>query len=255
MAFTFKPLPELRGTEREQLQTIHRYLFAFANELNTALNRLDTQVTQTSTAVQPVASPGAVGGVVDEKVKSSYDALRSLIIKNADTVYASMDEIRQTLESEYVAQSEFGTFQENLTNTIEATAGGVVSSYDYSSLLQPINDAMAGFSAYQVNTEQYIKIGIVGEDDFGIPIAGIVVGNNLSEVIIDGETHVISQDMYSCFTADQLSFWKNGIRQAYISNETLFITNISVTNEIVLGFGTNKWKMDVTNGFTIRNVG
>lgn len=255
MAFTFKPLPELRGTEREQLQTIHRYLFAFANELNTALNRIDTLATSANTAVQAVAAPGAVGGVIDEKVKSSYDAIRSLIIKNADTVYASMDEIRQTLVTDYVAQSEFGTFQTNLTNTIQTTAEGILQTFGYTERLDAIDDDLAGFSTYQTTTEQYIKIGVVKYNDDGTAEAGVVVGKNLQEIEVDGKIVVSSSDMYSCFTAERLSFWKNGAEQAYLSNETLYVTNISVTNEITIGSGSNKWRIDVTNGLTIRNVG
>ena len=256
MAFKFSPPTSLRGTEKEQLRQVYTHLYKLSNELNTALNQVNQQVTQT-------LAPATVSGLgsssstttIDKKVTDSYNALRSLIIKNADTVYATMDEIRQTLASDYVAQSEFGTYQENLETTIVTTAKNEITNYDYSSILKPINDDLAGFSAYQIKTEQYIKTGIVGEDEYGIPIVGIVVGNNLSEAIIDGKAHVVSENMYSCFTADRLSFWKNGVIQAYISNETLFITNINVTNEIIIGSGSNKWKIDTTNGFTIRNVG
>lgn len=257
MAFNFTPLQTLSGDERQQLQQVYRHLFKLSGELNTALNRLDAQVTTTSNAVTAVTTAtGASGtGVIDERVKSAYDNLRSLIIKNADTVYASMDEIRETLTTEYVAQSEFGTFQEGLTNTITSTAEGLLQTFDYSSILEPLIDDLAGFSSFQTRTEQYIKIGIVGYGDYGIPIAGVVVGNNLTEIEVDGVTMVTSQNMYSCFTAERLSFWKNGVEQAYLSNETLYVTNISVTNEIMVGAGDNKWRIDVTNGFTIRNVG
>ena len=252
MAFTFKPLPELRGTEREQLQTIHRYLFAFANELNTALNRIDTLATSANTAVQAVAAPGAVGGVIDEKVKSSYDAIRSLIIKTADTVYASMDEIRQTLVTDYVAQSEFGTFQTNLTNTIQTTAEGILQTFNYTERLDAIDDDLAGFETYQTTTEQHIKIGVVKYNDDGTAEAGVVVGKNLATVVVDGKELVRSSNMYSCFTAERLSFWKDEVEVAYFSNRTLYVTDIAVNDSLTVGAN---WNIDQTNGFSIKWIG
>lgn len=256
MAYTFKPLQQLHGTEKDQLQQVYRYLFTFSNELNTALNSIDKSAGSSVTEATNAAAPtGAGSGAATPSMGEQYSALRSLVIKNAATVETTMTEIRETLTSKYLAVSDFGTFQENLTTTIATTAQNTVTNYDYSALLKPINDEMAGFEAYQVKTEQYIKIGIVGEDENGVPIAGIVIGKNLAEVIVDGETYVSSPEMYSCFTADQLSFWKSGVRQAYISNETLYVTYINVTNSITVGSGSNKWVFDTTNGLTIRNVG
>ena len=258
MAYNFTPPQQLHGSERDQLKALYSHLFKLSNELNIALNSIEKSAVSSAVSATTTASAtgsGSSTGTAAPSLGEQYTALRSLVIKSAETVEASMTEIRETLTADYLAISDFGTFQENLTQTISTTAQAEVRDYDYTAILKPINDEMAGFSAYQVKTEQYIKIGIVGEDDDGIPIAGIVVGKNLAETIVDGETHVSSPDMYSCFTADQLSFWKSGVRQAYISNETLYVTNISATNSITVGFGSNKWIFDTTNGLTIRNVG
>jgi len=130
-----------------------------------------------------------------------------------------------------------------------------LQSFQYDERLDAIDDDMAGFQSYQATTEQYVKVGVVKYNDDGTAEAGVVVGKNLQEIEVGGKIVVSSSDMYSCFTAERLSFWKNGVEQAYLSNETLYVTNISVTNEITIGSGSNKWRIDTTNGFTIRNVG
>jgi hypothetical protein len=257
VAYNFTPPQQLQGSEKDQLKALYSHLFKLSNELNNALNNIEKSAVSSAVAATnpaPATGSGSGTGTTTPSLGEQYSALRSLVIKSAATVEATMTEIRETLTSDYLAISDFGTFQENLTTTIQTTAQNTVTNYDYSALLKPINDEMAGFSAYQVKTEQYIKIGIVGEDENGVPIAGIVIGKNLAEVIVDGETYVSSPEMYSCFTANRLSFWQSGVEQAYISNETLYVTNISATNSITVGFGGNKWVFDTTNGLTIRNV-
>lgn len=255
MAYSISLPPTLRGTEKEKLERVYRHLYKLSNELNTVINQVSRNAAEEAVAAVVTTTVESTGSVVDEKITSAYQVLRSLIIKESETVNATMDEIRETLTSDYVAQSEFGAFQSTLTNTIQTTAEGILQSFQYDERLDAIDDDMAGFQSYQATTEQYVKVGVVKYNDDGTAEAGVVVGKNLQEVEVDGETIITTTDMYSCFTAERLSFWKNGVEQAYISNETLYVTNISATDHIELGTGENKWRIDTTNGFTIRNVG
>lgn len=246
MALHFAPPEALQGSAERQAQQIYRYLFRMSEQLNSALATVEkgaAQVVSETAGVTP--STGAL-----EVNTEAYNNLKSLIIKNADTVSAAMDEMRETFAATYLAQSEFGTFQSNLTNTITTTAEGLLLDLDYDTQLDAVDAALAGFASYQTTTQQYIKIGVVKYNDDGTSEAGVVVGKNLSEVKVDGKTVVISANMYSCFTANRLSFWKNGIEQAYFSNETLYVNAVS-TSKISIG----KWQVDHTNGFSIKWVG
>ena len=254
MAYNFEPLRTLTGTEKDKLDQVYRYLYKFSGELTRAVNALDANQVQVSQSVAVVqrAAVAEAGGDATVPPSQAYQNLRALIIKTADTVHAEMDVITGTLKSDYVAASEFGTFQENLTNTIESTAKGIVQTFDYKGQLDAINDDIAGFSSFKAETQQYIKIGVIDYDEFEVPIVGVLVGKNFETVTIDGNEVMASKDMYACFTATELSFYQNGIKQAYISNETLFVTFINVKDDILLA---DKWKIDSTNGFSIRWVG
>lgn len=254
MAYNFEPLRTLTGTEKDKLDQVYRHLYKFSGELTRALNALDANQVQVSQGVAEAQRAAVAAGGGDDTTPPSqaYQNMRALIIKTADTVRAEMDVITETLKKDYVAVSEFGAFQEELINTITTTAEGVVMGFDYESRLDAVDDSMAGFESYKVETEQYIKIGVVHYNEDGSPEAGVVVGKNLSRIIVDDNEIVTSPEMYACFTSERLSFWKNGVEQAYFSNETLYVTDINVTNSINLS---DKWKIDTTNGFSIKWVG
>jgi len=250
MALHFAPPEALHGSVERQAAQIYRYLFRMSEQLNSALAAVEKGATTGVVQAIPAAAGAASSTTAAETTTDAYNNLKSLIIKNADTVVATMDEMRETFATTYLAQSEFGTFQSNLASTITTTAEGLLLDLDYDSQLDAVDAALAGFASYQTTTQQYIKIGVVRYNDDGTSEAGVVVGKNLSEVEIDGKTIVTSSNMYSCFTATELSFWKNGVKQAYFSNETLYVNAVS-TNTVRVG----SWQIDRTNGFSIKWVG
>ena len=54
--------------------------------------------------------------------------LQAMIVAGDNAVMSYVDSKTEVYNSMFVAQSEFGTFQENVTNMIETTAKGVVES-------------------------------------------------------------------------------------------------------------------------------
>ena len=252
----FTPPQPLTGDAKKDASILYTHLFMMSEKLNAALQAIDAQPANTSTlAVQAATGvPSGEWGTtsVDPAISAAYQTLRSLIVKTADTVRAEMDKVVEDFASSYVAQSEYGTFVENLDTRIEKTAEGLLINLDYASRLDVLDESAAGFSSYQTKTEQYIKIGVVRYNDDGTAEAGVVVGKNLSTVTVDGKELVRSANMYSCFTAERLSFWKDEVEVAYFSNRTLYITDIAITDKLTVG---NNWQVTRTNGFSIKWIG
>lgn len=53
------------------------------------------------------------------------------------------------------------------------------------------------------------------------------------------------------FTAQKLSFWQDSTEIAYVSNNRLYITNITVLDSITVG----PWRMDSGSGLTFKWIG
>ncbi len=254
MAQLFQPPGVPQGDALQQTAQLYRHLYAFTEQLNAALQALDTRMASTATEAARAASGGAWGGVggASQEQADEYNNLRSLIIKTAHTVELEMNAIVEDFSRTYLAQSEFGTFLENLDTRIETGAEGILLGLDYSARLDDLDESAAGFSSYQARTEQYIKIGIVKYNDDGTTEAGVVVGNNLSTVEVDGKEIVRSDNMYSCFTAQRLSFWKDEQEVAYFSNRALHVHEIVVNESITIG----GWKITAgQSGLVIKWIG
>ena len=107
---TFIDAPsQFSGTEMSRIGQIYTYLYKVHEQLNLALGKLDAGEFS-STGQAQIAE---VVRKENEAVNASeFDTLRSLITKNAKYVESSMDAIVNTLESSYVAQSEFGEYRQ-----------------------------------------------------------------------------------------------------------------------------------------------
>ena len=103
-------LPDISGTDREQLAKVRSYLYQLIPELNHALSTIGGSSTQ---EVQPIATsrlPSNTTKDANAQAKATFNDIKALIIKSADIVNAYYDEINTRLESVYVAESKFGAF-------------------------------------------------------------------------------------------------------------------------------------------------
>lgn len=108
----------------------------------------------------------------------------------------------------------------------------------------------AAFEQYRLETEGYIRTGIVCYDG-AVPQYGVAVGQNLTCREVDGETVVGQNDFRATFTASKLSFWQDASEVAYVSNNRLYITNITVLEGMSIG----EWEISSENGLVIRWMG
>ena len=201
------------------------------------------------------------GGVsIDEAI----GLLRETIIKNAEIVNQSMEELSRTLHGEYEAiSSEFGTYRNETDAKITANAEGITQAYSnieeidskYGAAVTDTNQAVLalGDGAVATNTkfremtEAYIKSGKLYYEG-ATPVYGVAVGQ-LTYETVGGEELVKRKGVYSVFTSEELAFYIDDIKVAYMRNRKLYINEAEFVSAVKIGRFTLE---DGTNGFTIK---
>ena len=250
-------LPPINGTDKE----MRNYIFQPAQQLQWALSNVDTSSNTVVVAPTPKASSGA--RVVNNSPQATFESIKDLIIKSADIVTAYYEEINKRLVGEYVAQSDFGVFEEQTSqdifenstsvtrafSNIQEVRTGMRSSLDSLSdeigqVDSKVADAKATLSGdiadlqKQYATLNYslvevtanLKSGLLYTNEDGVPVYGLEVGQ---KNIIDG---VEVFNKFARFTSARLSFYdSNGVEVAYISDYKLYIFNVEITGIYKIG--------------------
>lgn len=227
-------LPNIKGNDREQLAQIRSYLYQLTEQLQWALNNVNTSAV--NYVVKPVPSgtsshsqvaPMNLDDEGDFDAEVAFDALKPLIIKSADIVNAYYKEINTRFASLYVAESDFGTFIEQNEQNISKSSTDIEQLF--TNLQQIVTDIEnLNFTLAEVNA--HIKSGILYYDDNGLPVYGLEIGQKNT---IDGE-EVFNK--YARFTSDRLSFYDpNDSEVAYISDYKLYIRNVEITSSSKIG--------------------
>ena len=225
--------PRLTGGTADQLRQITSYLYQLQRDLNVALDSVDSVVSQ---AAEDTAK--AAEGTVYETAKS----LKSLIIKTASVIQQEMDTWTQTLEGNYLAISDFGTYREEVSQEITTTATEIVNSFNFNSTLEAYRARIEELEAdnsvlnsYKVQTEQYTKTGLLYFDEFDVPVYGYAVGEVLTRVTVNGEETVRREDLMATWSAGRLNFWQNGSIVAYYANNKMYVTDGEFLNSLQIG--------------------
>lgn len=242
--------PMLTGSPIEQVAQMRTYLFQLAEMLNVALTETNVKVMAVEERSQQSASE------IKDEADNSYKALRDLIIKTGDTVTLVRDEIDQTLRSSYVTKSDYGDYYEQIETNVKQTAESVLTSYNYDAQISDVLERVDGLDNWTAHVEGYIRQGIIGEDENGLPIIGIAIGQNLRSLgkqTVDGVSYDVLDNKQSCafYTSTGISFRLGGKEVAYLTNEREFITDLVVGGTLTLG----EWQISDSNGFTIKWIG
>lgn len=247
MNLNLTPPPQLRGDEKQQLTQLRSYLYQMQQQLNIAMEQV-TPERFAELAAQQAAAPGAKPLESAEKMLAdAYVKLKSIIVKAADTVRAEMDTVILELNGLYVAQGTMGSYYEELTNLVQADAAAVIQTYGFESQLTAANDAISNIETYNVNTEQYIKTGLLFYDG-AVPRYGVAVGEKITTVVVNGEALLERKGLAATFTSDKLSFWQNEVEVAYVSNNKLYINEAHILSRLFIG----SWVIDTSYGFAIK---
>lgn len=221
-------LPNITETTTEgKLKQMQSFLYQTVEQLNWALNAIETGGTG-SVVMQSKGNAGGSSGSVDKKESSvNFNELKALIIKSADIVEAYYEKISERLVGKYVAVSDFGKYEQDTDFLLQADSKNIEQLFKN---FQKITDDIDGLNTKIIDVEAYIKSGELYTDDNGIPIYGLEIGQTTE---IDGE-EVFNK--FARFTADKLSFYDyNGREVAYISDNKLYIANIEVTGSFSQG--------------------
>lgn len=219
-------------------------------------------------------APAATSAAVDTKLQEQYQYLKSLIIKTADEVerhtQIDLSGLRELIEnlgdlvetdnaalmairSDYVARSEFGEYRETVDQQLIAHGDSMEQQVHMLEQVSAEAEAVsADFAAYKIETGGYIRSGIVGRREDGTPIIGIAVGqalkvetdsegNEVTEEVelSDGrvvQCHVVKRESFrAIYAADELSFWSDEQKVAYVSNNQLYITDVVALRSLQVG--------------------
>ena len=243
--------PSITGrTTQEQLESMRRYLCSVTEQLNLA----DWSA---RAALQEIAQAIDADGLPEEEKKttlSGYAALKSLIIKTADFAAANSEVWSAKLAGNYVAASDFGTYLEKTQLTIEGNSVGIKQLYDYTAGVN---------NAFSVNSQQYIKTGLLYYNDV-TPVYGVGVGN-IETTVTDGGGKVIDRTKNELLTVtpDRISFWQEGTEVAYLSEKklhfpsgTLEAYNAKLTGTVTAAAGSvfGPWTISDGSIYRVENV-
>lgn len=235
--------PYPNGTLEQQVMRQYSYLFQMSQQLNLALSQLEqTDRNKSGASQQPVTKA---------ETQRQYQTLKSMIVKTANRVEQSMEQLGAQLSGEYVAIADFGSYLEKLNAYIEANPEAITQYYSfYADLQANMAQVSTAFANYKAGTEGYIRTGIVYYDG-AVPVYGVAVGQNLTTSQINGAEVVDQNNFRATFTAKKLSFWQDSTEIAYVSNNQLYITNIVVLDSMSIG----NWHMATNNGLAFQWIG
>ena len=234
-------LPNITAsTEAGKIQQMQSYMYQLVEQLNWALNTVQTaQEGSTSAVVYQQKQPAT-----PQEAEDTFNSIKALIIKSADIVKAYEETILTNFNGEYFADSDFGTYLEQTSKSIEENSKSVTETY---TRVESIDSRVEGVEDEVRTTNAYIRRGLLDNDKYGIEV---------------GET---SEDgvfrRYSRFTAEKVSFYDvNGNEVAYIgagdadkgNTNCLYITGKAVfLGEMQLG----GYKTDTSDGLAFTWIG
>lgn len=243
--------PAPRGPVDQQLRQQYAYLFQLAQNLNRAMEQAEG-APQAAAARQTAAARQESG----EQGRQAAE-LKSLIIKTADAVRSEMDRLKTELKGSYVAQSDFGTYLEQVSQEIEEDPTKLERYFRFASEIRANTDRVeVDFAAYKTDVEGYIRQGIVGYDGV-TPVIGIAIGQDIrtSRTGVETERGVFDEidksSNMSVWTTEKLSFYIGGQEAAYFSNGKLTVAQIA-TDRIT---GAGKWDVSFRNGVKFKWIG
>ena len=264
--------------ETLQDRQVYDYLYQLQEYLRLALEQTKQESGETTARSARAASAEMVEQVrylkaliiktadeVESRTAVDLSALRALIDSLGDVIEGDGGLRLQllALQGDYVARSQFGTYAEAVAQQLEATAAGLSQSVQYAAELRGDLDAVsADFAAWRVASEGYIRSGVVGYRADETPIIGIAIGQNLTvlqdsdgsdvTVTVDGAAYkVVEQKGFrAIYAADELSFWQDEKKVAYMSNNQLYITDVTALSGLRVG----SWSVSdtVAHGLVIR---
>ena len=241
--------PILSGAPEQQLVALRDYLVRLAQSLETVSEAAVVEARQAAAEVSPAKE------AIQEEVRETEGALRSLIIKTADVIQQNIDSITTELHQDYLAISTFGEYQENINTTIVQTARNTVEEYDFEAQIRSLNESIT-----TINGE--IIRGFVEDPTTGNIVMGIAIAQTLSYSETDTETDanknvyykIADQQTFGLYTSTGWQFWLKGTKIGWFDSlyQMLHTVKLAVETSLTLGDG---WVFTTTGGLGIKYTG
>lgn len=232
-------------TPEGQLKQVKDYLFLLADKLNLQDNSAEKVFQEVSKAID--AETVATTDNEQAAKLREYANLKALIVKTGEYAITHSEEISKVFNSSFGANSDFGKYYEELERRVTENAQGVENLFTYTA---GINNENGNFG---VGTKQFIKSGLLYYDENQIPVFGVGVGV-LSTVATGGDEVIdLKQNRLATFAADEIAFWDNGNKVAYISGNAINFPAANIRGgSIHIGEEENNFfKVDTTGNLSI----
>ena len=228
-------------TEAGKLQQFQSYMHQLVEQLNWALNTIETAGSGNTSPALKVQQSEALS---PKEAEDTFNSIKALIIKSADIVKAYEKTIFTDFDGKYFADSDFGTYLEETSRAVLENSKGVEETYKR---IETIDGRVEGVEDENRITNAYIRRGLLSNDKYGIEI-GETSDNGIFR-------------QYARFTSDKLSFHDiNGNEVAYIGAGTIDKENTNclyITGKAIfqgdLQFG--RYNADTSDGLAFAWIG
>lgn len=238
MSVTFSPPTMTGGTPEAQLQSMQSWLYQFTEQLQYTLNNLDSSNFSENGSKEILRQNSSTQA--NEAAQEEFDVLKALIIKTSNTVKAKFEEITETLESDYLATSDFGDFSESNKMELVKNALGVTQYFTKVEEVSAKSDSVeTSFETYVRETNAYIRSGFLEQ----LNEYGVAIGEEKEEEI-DG-VKVVTFNQFATLTSKEMAFWQDGVKLGFFNGDGFY-----VRGAVRIG----QWSIDPVDGFTIKYV-
>lgn len=201
------------GPAESQVQQIKDYLYQLVDQLNLQDFSAEKVFEEVSKAID--ADMVANGNNEQAAKLKEYANLKALIIKTGDYSLNHSEEFEKVLKASFSASSDMGQYDEELVQKVKENAEGIERLFDYTA---GINNEDGRWG---VGTKQFVKTGLLYYDEGQVPVFGVGVGV-INKIVAENDTVVdMSQNQLATFTADEIAFWDNGNKVAYVSGNAI----------------------------------
>lgn len=215
-------LPDIRNLEgNEDIEEIRSYLIRLSRGLDSVLENISEENLSKSLREKGFSS-----------TEKEIGMLKNEIIKTADEIRATGEQIALKLSSEYVAKSDIGQYAEKAFQQIEVNGKGVTQYFEeLSAISQRVTDAENVVSDAEKKAETlsvsiqkinaYIRTGKLAEGVYGIEIGNFT----------DGESAPYKVRL----SENRLAFYIGNEEVAYFSDDAMYISRASIPISLTVG--------------------
>ena len=250
-------LPNINAsTEAGQLQQIRVYLYQFAEQLNWALNTLETNQSGNSVVLQDAAG-NKVSDTESAKAQETFNSIKNLIIKSADIVEAYYEKIDKLLElkGKYVAKAEFGDggvaqYIEDTIMSISATPQYVDQKFQKTEIIDGAEVVTGEYSLADIDKRIRKQEGSIryGNVKTTLTADGETIGIEIGEI---DTLNDVATSRFATFSAAGIELYDgttNSTPVAIISKEKIKITSAEFTGSVKMG----KYRIDLSKGIAFK---